>query len=482
MFGDAVVKQSDQYFQWINGKPERSEREFDVIDPSEGVAFASCPDASQEQLDRAVSSARHAQAAWRDAGFVERRRFLHAFADELAAQAEPLAALLTREQGKPIARALEEIQRSAGLLRALSALEVPTEVVRDDERGRVELRWRPLGVVGAITPWNVPIVLAISKIVQALYVGNTIVVKPSPYTPLTTLAMGEIANRVFPAGVLNVIAGGADCGRWMTEHPGIEKISFTGSVRTGKHVMASCASTLKRVTLELGGNDAAIVLGDVEPRAIAQQIFWAAFNNSGQVCMAIKRLYVHDSIYEEMVQALAEIAKSVVIGKGSDPSVTLGPLQNRMQYDIVMEILADARRQGARFVTGGHALDRPGNFIEPTILADVAEGVRVVDEEPFGPVLPVIRYTDLDDVIRRANATTFGLGSSVWSKDIKLAADVAGRLEAGTTWVNNHLSVEPGVPFGGIKQSGIGVEYSTLGLKAYLDVHVVKIPPIPVAV
>lgn len=466
------------YFHLINGQCETGSQHFDVINPATGEAFAQCPEATQAQLNAAIAAANRAFPEWSARSFEDRAELLVRFADDLRTHLPVLAELLTREQGKPLARAREEFERSAMLLEGLTRIKIEPEVLREDARGRAELRYRPLGVVGAITPWNTPIVLAVSKIAQALYVGNTLVLKPSPYAPLATLRTAELAGKIFPPGVINVLAGGADMGRWMTEHPDIAKISFTGSVRTGKHVAASCAMQLKRYTLELGGNDAAIVLDDVDVETVAPQIFWAAFPNSGQVCMAIKRLYVHERVYEPMVQALARIAREVKVGPGTDPEVSLGPLQNRMQYEIVQGILDDVRQSEVRVFCGGQVLPEHGYFIAPVIVADALEGMRVVDEEPFGPVLPVLRFSDIDDAVRRANATTFGLGSSVWSSDACRAAAVGEQLSAGTTWINTHLGVEPVVPFGGIKQSGMGVEYGALGLKGYMQAHVIKTPAV----
>jgi acyl-CoA reductase-like NAD-dependent aldehyde dehydrogenase len=261
----------------------------------------------------------------------------------------------------------------------------------------------------------------------------------------------------------------------MTEHPGIDKIAFTGSVATGKKVLVSASSNLKRVTLELGGNDAAIVLDDVDPKEVAPGIFWAAFGNCGQICMAIKRLYVHEKIYEPMCRELAELARSVKVGDGFDSDVKIGPLQNKMQYDRVLGILEDTRKVGARILAGGHALDRPGYFIAPTIVADIKEGTRLVDEEPFGPVLPVLRFSDVEDAIRRANDTRYGLGGSVWTKDLQKGADIAARLEVGTAWVNQHSLLEPNAPFGGAKESGLGREYSIVGLKSYMESQVISV-------
>jgi acyl-CoA reductase-like NAD-dependent aldehyde dehydrogenase len=292
---------------------------------------------------------------------------------------------------------------------------------------------------------------------------------------LTTLKLGEIARNVLPPGVLNIVAGGNDLGPWLTEHPGIDKISFTGSIATGKKVMASASANLKRVTLELGGNDAAIVLEDVDPRAIAPRLFWAAFANCGQICVAIKRLYVHERIYEPLCEALADLARSVKVGDGIDSETEIGPLQNKVQYEKVLGILENTKRQGARILAGGHPLERPGYFIAPTIVADIQEGTRLVDEEPFGPILPVIKYTDVEDAIRRANNSRYGLGGSVWTNDLTKGAEIASRLEAGTTWVNQHRTPDPHIPFGGAKESGLGREYSVLGLKGYMEAQVLSI-------
>lgn len=465
-----------QFTHTIDGRGETSPTSFDVINPATGQAFARCPDASSAQLDSAVHAARTAFPAWRALGVDERRQHLRRFAQALREQVEELVPLLVREQGKPLAAARAELSHTPVQIERLCELDVRDEVLRDNDKGRVELRYRPLGVVGIITPWNVPISIAAGRITQALLTGNTAVQKPSPYTPLTTLRVGEIVRETLPPGVLNIVAGGDMVGPWMTAHPGIDKIAFTGSVATGKKVLASAASNLKRVTLELGGNDAAIVLDDVDIEKVAPAIFWAAFANCGQICLAIKRLYVHDSIYEPFCQALADIARNVNVGDGLDPAVQIGPIQNRMQYEKVLGFLEDTRRVGARILAGGNAIDRPGYFVQPTIVADIKEGTRLVDEEPFGPILPVIRFADVDDAIRRANDTRYGLGGSVWTNDLTRGADIASRLEAGTTWVNQHSLPDPHIPFGGVKESGLGREYSVLGLKSYMEAQVINLP------
>ena len=415
---------------------------------------------------------------WSDSSFEDRRRHLNLLADAMHEKCEELATMLTMEQGKPLAAARNEIQLGIGIIRQLINLTIESEVMRDDARGRVELRYKPMGVVGGIAPWNVPIVLAAPKIASALYTGNTMVLKPSPYTPLTTLMLGEIASNIFPPGVLNIVAGGNDLGQWMTEHVGIDMITFTGSVATGKKVMMSAAANMKRLTLELGGNDAAIVLNDIDPKKVAGQIFKAAFANSGQVCQAIKRLYVHDDVYEPLLRELVSIASSVTVGDGMDAKVDYGPVQNKAQYAQVIDILEDTARQpGVRVLAGGSAMSRPGYFIELTIVADIREGTRLVDEEPFGPVLPVLRFSDVNDAIRRANQTRFGLAGSVWTTDIEKGASIASRLEAGVVWVNHHLGISAEYPFGGVKESGVGRANGVLGLKGNMEPQLIVLPP-----
>jgi acyl-CoA reductase-like NAD-dependent aldehyde dehydrogenase len=273
--------------------------------------------------------------------------------------------------------------------------------------------------------------------------------------------------------VLNVVSGGDGLGALMTGHPVPRKISFTGSIETGKLVAASAAPDLKRVTLELGGNDPAIVLDDADPSAVAAAIFAGAFSNNGQVCSAIKRVYVPEAMYDEVVDALAAQAKATKVGDGADPDSKLGPINNEPQFERVKELVSDALSQGATAAAGGHPIDRPGYFFEPTILTGLSDGTRIVDEEQFGPALPVVPYRDLGDAIDRANATHFGLSGSVWGADTDRAAEVAAQLECGTAWVNTHLALAPQQPFGGFKWSGIGVENGPLGLAEFSEFQVV---------
>ena len=461
----------------IDGKAVPTTATFGVVNPATEQVFAQCPDASREQFEQAVTAARKAFPAWSRLSFGERRAYLHKLAKAVRDNAETIAALITREQGKPLSNALREMAGTAHSLEAMSNIEVKDEVLRDDGKNKISLHFRPMGVVGAITPWNVPVGLASHKIAQALIAGNTMVLKPSPYTPLSTLLIGELSRDILPPGVFNVVAGGNDLGKWMTEHAGIDRISFTGSVATGKHVMNSSASTLKRVTLELGGNDPAIILDDADIAATTQKIFNGAFGNCGQICMAVKRVYVPEQMYEPVLEAFAALAKNHRVGEGFQPDVQMGPLQNKMQFDKVVDVLEDAKRQpGVRVVAGGHKLNRPGYFLEPTIIADLKDDTRLVTEEQFGPVLPVMKYSNLDDAIARANDTRMGLGASVWTKDMKKGAEVAARIEAGTVWINHHVGSEADIPFGGFKESGMGREHGVMGVQSYMEPQIINVP------
>jgi acyl-CoA reductase-like NAD-dependent aldehyde dehydrogenase len=459
----------------IDGQPVTTASTLDVINPATGQVFARCPEAGRAELDRAVAAARGAFPAWRDLTFAARAERIRTFSDALKADQDTLARLLTLEQGKPIGQARDEIGRAATQSVGLTQIPITPQVIEDTDQRRIELQFFPLGIAGIITPWNAPINLAAGPLASALYTGNTVVLKPSPFTPLCTLKLGELARDCFPPGVVNVLAGGDDLGRAMSAHPGIDKSAFTGSDEAGKSVMANAAQTLKRVTLELGGNDAAIVLDDVDPQAIAPKLFFASFVNSGQVCMAIKRIYVHERVYDAVCDALTEEARKARVGSGLDPQTQLGPIQNRPQYERVIDLLADVKRTGARILAGGEVPAGEGYFIPPTIVADVDEGSRIVREEQFGPIVPVLKFSDEEDAIRRANDTRYGLSGSVWSANPDRAAALASRLEVGTAWVNHHRATAATVPFGGAKESGIGRVYSEMGLKAYLEPRVVSI-------
>lgn len=472
-----IASEGHKFTQTIDGKSEKSEASFEVINPSTAQAFARCPDASPAQLERAIAAARTAFGPWSRLSFPERKRYLTNFAARVQDYASELATVITREQGKPFSQAQREMVGTVHSLTEMSKLKVKDQVLRNDGKNVISLTYKPLGVVGAITPWNVPVGLAAHKIAQALIAGNTMVLKPSPYTPLATLLLGELSLDMLPPGVFNVVAGGNDLGQKLVEHPGIDRVSFTGSVATGKRVMASASGTLKRVTLELGGNDPAIILDDADLNTMTPKIFGAAFANCGQVCMAIKRIYVPEKHYNEVCDRLAEMAKNHPVGDGFEAGVQMGPIQNKMQYDKVLDVLEDTKRQpGVRILSGGHTLNKPGYFLAPTIVADIGDDTRLVREEQFGPIVPILKYKDIDDAVARANDTRMGLGASVWTRDLEKGAEIASRLEAGTVWVNHHLGSEADIPFGGFKESGLGREHGVMGLQSYMEPQVVNVP------
>lgn len=439
-----------------------------IKDPATGEVVGRVAEPSVAELDAAVAAAKAAQPAWAARGHQERRELLNRAADAIEASAEALAELLSREQGKPLngPNARFEVGACAAWLRATASFELEPETLVDDEGTRAQLFYRPLGVVGAIGPWNWPMMISIWQLAPALRMGNTVVMKPSEYTPLSVLALAEVLNTVFPADVLQVVPGGRQVGERLASHADIAKVMFTGSTATGKAIIRSSADTVKRLTLELGGNDAGIVLPDADPAAIAEDLFWGAFINTGQTCAALKRLYVHEDIYDQVCAALTEVAKAMPMGVGLDETNVLGPLQNKAQFDIVASLVQAAKDSGARVLTGGNPQPgQPGYFYPATLVADIDNDNPLVAEEQFGPALPIIKYSTVDEAVRMANALDVGLGASVWSSDPARAREVAARIEAGTVWINKHGAVDPRVPFGGAKQSGYGLEFGVEGLK-----------------
>lgn len=451
----------------IGGKLVTGSSAFDVLNPATEQVIARAPEASEADLDQAVAAARRAFPAWAATPMEERRKVLNEMAQAIMANADELKRLLTLEQGKPHADAEGEIGGAAYWLMGASSLDLPVVVNEDSEERYSETRRIPIGVVGAIAPWNFPMILAMFKVGPALLAGNTMVLKPSPFTPLTTLKFGEIVKDIVPAGVLNIVSGGDQLGPWITAHPDIDKVSFTGSTATGKKVMQSASSTLKRITLELGGNDPAIVMPDANVEEIAEKLFWAAFTNNGQICIATKRMYAHEDIYDDLRDALVAYAKTVKVGNGWEQGTQIGPVNNRPQYERVLDLIRDARDKGYKFLLGGEANETPGYFVPVTIIDNPPEDSRIVQEEQFGPVLPLIRFSDTDDVIARANATEYGLGASVWGSDEERAFEVAQHIASGTVWVNETQHLSPTAAFGGLKQSGLGVEGGEEGLLEY---------------
>ncbi|WP_159647773.1 aldehyde dehydrogenase family protein [Sphingorhabdus sp. 109] len=459
---------NDDYAMTIDGKAVLSEKVIKVINPANGKIFAEAPDCSAEQLDEAVTAAQSAFRNWRDTPIKERQAMVRKAGDLLIEHAAELSRLFTREQGRPVDAAAMEIQGAGTWMHAVAEMTPPVHVSADTETEFVETRYVPLGVICAIAPWNFPVNLAMWKVAPALVAGNTMVLKPSPFTPLCTLKIGQLLNGIFPPGVFNVISGGDDLGPMMTSHPGFAKISFTGSTATGKRVMQSASKGLKRLTLELGGNDAAIVMPDVDLDEVAAKIFFGAFFNTSQICVATKRLYVHEIIYEDLRDRLAAIAEATRVGDGTEQGTALGPIQNQRQYERVLDLMKDARDTELTMIQGSAVPKNGGYFIPITIVDNPPEDSRVVQEEAFGPILPMLKFSDIDDVIERANNSDYGLAGAIWSKDTDKAMEIARRIETGTVWINQNLMLRPDTAFGGHKQSGFGVENGMDGLLEYM--------------
>ena len=467
------------YSMLINGESVTAENTFEVINPATETVITTVPEASLTQLNEAVTAARQALPGWSGQSMDERRALILKIADRLEENMGELAQLLSEEQGKPIEGfaglgAMFELGGSLAWIRYTASLDLPVEVIQDNDEARIEVHRKPVGVVGSITPWNYPLLITCWHIIPGLLAGCTVVAKPSEYTPLTVLKAMHLISDLLPPGVVNIVTGKGALGAAISSHPDIDKIVFTGSTRTGKRIMEAAADNLKRLTLELGGNDAAIVLPDTNVAEAAGKIFATAMINNGQTCAALKRLYVHEDIYDEMCEALAAIAGSVKTGPASE-SPDFGPIQNKMQYDRVCELAESARADGATFLTGGEPVPGPGYFFPVTIVKDIPENSRLVQEEPFGPILPVVSFSDVEDALERANAVSVGLGGSVWSSDTEAAQKLASRLECGTAWVNNHAMIQPDAPFGGVKQSGVGVEFGRYGLVEYTNIQTLQI-------
>jgi acyl-CoA reductase-like NAD-dependent aldehyde dehydrogenase len=440
-----------------------------ILDPATGEAVGEAPIHTLEYLEKAVADAQAAQPHWAALGHDARSAALLQAADAVERSAEELARLLSREQGKPLngPNARFEVGACAAWLRVAAATPLEPETLVDDGETYAELHYKPIGVVGAIGPWNWPMMITVWQIAPALRMGNAVVVKPSEYTPLSVLALIKVINEELPEGLLSVVSGGRDVGARLAEHPAIGKVMFTGSTATGKAIIKSSADTVKRLTLELGGNDAGIVLPDADPKAIAEGLFWGAFINTGQTCAALKRLYVHTDIYDALCEELTKVAAAMPMGNGLDENNVLGPLQNKAQYSIVANLVDAAKESGARVLLGGNPdTSQPGFFYPTTLVADIDNDNPLVAEEQFGPALPIIRYSTVDEAVEKANALDVGLGASVWSSNRDAAREVAARIQAGTVWINKHGAVDPRIPFGGAKQSGYGLEFGVEGLKA----------------
>ncbi|KAJ8127560.1 hypothetical protein O1611_g6075 [Lasiodiplodia mahajangana] len=442
-----------------------------AINPSTLETSPEAPLSTQQDVNLAAEIARNAVPLWAAVPWAKRASTIQRFADAIEANAEELAKLITMQQGKPPMWAENEIALSVQWLREFCNMPSPGAVIEDTKDRRVVTRYTPLGVVVGIVPWNFSIQLACAKIAPALLTGNVFIWRPSPYTPYCSLKIAELGSKIFPPGVLQALSGDDNLGPWLTQHPDINMVSFTGSVGVGKQIMESCSKTLKRVTLELGGNDAAIVCADVDPASVASKIGLIAFANAGQICIAAKRVYVHESVYDEVLAALVAYAQGLKLGLEADSF--LGPLSNELQYERVKSLLADIEKTGLVVATGSTQplTHMKGYFLAPTIIDNPPDNSRIVVEEQFGPILPIMKWADEHDVIRRANSTELGLGASVWTRDSTQADRIASQLQAGNIWVNCHAVMQPSTPFAGHKQSGLGVEMGDDGLKAYCNVQ-----------
>ena len=457
----------------INGKLVSGAARLDVINPATEEVLTEAPRADHVQLNEAIAAAKAAFPGWSAKPIRERGALLVKLADALEARQDEFARLLTLEQGKPLSEAHWEIGFTIAIIRHYATLDLPNETLKEDATRKIVRQYMPLGVVAAIVPWNFPMILLVIKVAPALLAGDTLVAKPAPTTPLTTLRFGEICAEILPAGVINVIVDHNDLGDALSSHADVAKVAFTGSTATGKKVMASAAGTLKRLTLELGGNDAAIVLDDVDPIEVAPKLFVAATMNAGQLCLGAKRLYVHESQYDQICEELGRLARESVVDDGLKPGTQMGPLQNKAQFEKVKGFLEDAKRNG-KIVAGGEVFNRKGYFIQPTIVRDISDDARLVKEEQFAPIVPVLRYSNVDDAIARANDSDYGLAGTVWAKDLDRAFQVAAKIETGTVWINKFLDVSPDVSFGGAKQSGIGAELGQEGLEAFTQIKIIN--------
>ena len=456
-----------------------------ITSPADASEVGSVPQATGKEVDDAVKAAHEAFLSWREVPAGKRGETLQKAADAVMAAVDELAPTLTAEQGKPLREARLEIRRFvhtlehyAGMAKNIRGGYVPD--LDTDTYGMIVRR--PLGVIGAIVPWNFPTTLLGNKLGPALITGNTVVAKPAETTPLTTIRIAEIMHGAgLPAGVFNVVSGkGSVAGEALIKHPLVRKIGFTGSTPVGKNVMAGASETLKRVTLELGGSDPMIVCDDANLDRAASAASVGRFFNCGQACLAVKRVYVFQSVAEEFVEKLSEKVGKLRVGPGTAEGVMLGPLHTTGQRDLLEEQVQSAVDSGAKVLHGakrpdGNGLPREGHFYSPTLLLEPSHDSKVATEEVFGPALPVWSVGDMDEALEQANSTQFGLGSSIWTRDLNRASEAAERIEAGYTWINSPQIVYDELPFGGWKESGYGKEHGTEALDFYTETKAVVV-------
>jgi acyl-CoA reductase-like NAD-dependent aldehyde dehydrogenase len=463
---------------WVEAADGRT---FETIDPSTGESICEVAHAGADDVDRAVKAAHAAlEGDWSKMPAAGRERLMNALADLLEANSEELAQLESLDNGKPVTMAgAVDVPASIAHLRYYAGW--PTKI----EGETIPVSWpgmfvytlkEPVGVCGQIIPWNFPLLMAAWKIAPALAAGCTVVLKPAEQTPLTALRLGQLAQEAgFPDGVINVLSGDGETGGAIVDHPGVNKVAFTGSTEVGREIGEKCGRGLKRVTLELGGKSPNIILPDADLEAAIGGSFMGIYFNTGQACNAGSRLFVHKDQFDTVVSALAEAAKQAKVGPGLDPSTQFGPLVSDVQEERVMSYIESGKEQGAEAVVGGGRMEggNGGYFVEPTLFTGVSDDMKIAREEIFGPVLVAMPYDDLEEVARRANDTEYGLAAGVWTRDVANAHKLASMLEAGSVYVNVWGPSDPAAPFGGYKASGIGREMGHANLDAYLEIKTV---------
>ncbi|KAI1417203.1 aldehyde dehydrogenase [Hypoxylon sp. FL1857] len=465
------------FYNIIDGKVSTTDNTRHTINPATLESNPEVPLSTIDDVNRAVEAAERAAKSWAEVPWDERASAIQSFADAIEKHAEDFVQMLIKESGKPLTWARLELSTCVRYLRGFCQLSLTGEVIEDTKERKVVTRYTPLGVVVGIVPWNYPIQLSCVKMAPALLTGNAYIWKTSPHTPYCSLKFAELGQRFFPPGVLQVLSGDNDLGPLLTEHPNVHMVSFTGTVEVGKKVVQSCSKTLKRVVLELGGNDPAIVCADVDPVDVATKIAYVSFCHAGQICIAMKRIYVHDAVYDAVLAAMVGFVQTLKLGL--DENAHLGPISNKDHFERVKGLLADVESTNLKVAIGSTKplSDRNGYYLVPTIIDNPPDDSRIVVEEQFGPVLPIMKWSEEADVVFRANNTYAGLGASVWTRDMEQAERLAKQLQAGNIWINTHAEIQTSTPYAGHKQSGLGIAMGVDGLKSCCNVQSVYTRP-----